>query len=267
MKGSVKCWALLLAAALLLTAAGALAQTIPEDGCYTVGVTSNASMFRVVRCVLDVKNGELHAVLTLSGQGYGYLYPGTAEEAAAAPRETWVPYGEDSEGRHTFAMPISALDKELAVAAYSIKYDRWYDRTLVFQSDTLLPYNAPEEEPGQEEAADVVAPDGVYAVSVTTDSGLLRFSGCVLTVRDGRMTAVLTAQKNSFAYLYAGLAKDARADEAGWIAAVPDAQGAFTYVMEVPSLDQPLSVATYSEKTKLWYDRTITLDSATLAPL
>ena len=91
MKGSVKCWALLLAAVLLLTAAGALAQTIPEDGCYTVGVTSNASMFRVVRCVLDVKNGELHAVLTLSGQGYGYLYPGPAEEAAAAPRETWVP--------------------------------------------------------------------------------------------------------------------------------------------------------------------------------
>ena len=107
----------------------------------------------------------------------------------------------------------------------------------------------------------------MYAVSVTTDSGLLRFSGCVLTVMDGRMTAVLTAQKNSFAYLYAGLAKDARADEAGWIAAVPDAQGAFTYVMEVPSLDRPLSVATYSEKTKLWYDRTITLDSATLAPL
>lgn len=267
MKESARCAAWLLAAALLLTAAGALAQPIPEEGCYTIGVSSNASMFRVVRCVLDVRNGELHAVLTLSGQGYGYLYPGTAEEAAAAPRETWIPYGEDSEGRHTFAMPVSALDEELAVAAYSIKYDRWYDRTLVFRSDTLLPYEAPAQEPGQTDAANVAAPDGVYAVSVTTDSGLLRFSGCVLTVMDGRMTAVLTAQKNSYAYLYAGMAKDARTDEAGWIAAVPDAQGAYTYELEVPSLDQPLSVATYSEKTKRWYDRTITLDAATLAPL
>ena len=78
-----KILSVLLAAVLLLTAAGTLAQTIPEDGCYTVGVTSNASMFRVVKCVLDVRNGGLHAVLTLSGQGYGYLYPGTAEEAAA----------------------------------------------------------------------------------------------------------------------------------------------------------------------------------------
>ena len=99
MKESARCAAWLLAALLLLTAAGALAQPIPEEGCYTIGVSSNASMFRVVRCVLDVGDGELHAVLTLSGQGYGYLYPGTAEEAAAAPRETWIPYGEDSEGR------------------------------------------------------------------------------------------------------------------------------------------------------------------------
>lgn len=263
MKGSMRCAALLLTV-LLWTAGGALAQTVPTDGCYTVGVSSSSSMFRVVRCVLDVRDGGLQAVLTLSGRGYGYLYPGTAQEAAAAPRETWIPYGEDDEGRHTFALPVSALDEELAVAAYSIKYDRWYDRTLVFQSDTLLPYDAPAEEP---EAADMVVPDGVYAAEVTTDSGLLCFSGCVLEVTDGRMTAMLTAQKSSFAYLYAGLAKDARADEAGWIAAVPDAQGAYTYVMEIPSLDRPLPVATYSGKTKLWYDRTITLDAATLTPL
>ena len=161
-------------------------------------------------------------------------------------------------------MPISALTRSWRAAYHQ------YDRCMTGRWSSVghaSAYNAPEEKPGQEEAADVVAPDGVYAVAVTTDSGLLRFSGCVLDASGGRMTALLTAQKNSFASLYAGLAKDARADEAGWIAAVPDAQGAFTYVMEVPSLDRPLSVATYSEKTKLWYDRTITLDSATLAPL
>lgn len=329
---------------------GTFAAGEPVDGLYTVGVTSNSNMFRVVKCVLRVEDGRLSASLTLSGKGYGYLFVGSAEEAAAAPRDTWAPYTQDSEGRHAFVIDIPALDTDLAVAAYSIKYSKWYDRTLHFSSKTVSAYReiAPDglydcalssdtaldgapcllsaaagsmmvearfdgnvralRVNGEDvaladgegrfalESLDVKVPfatqlggewregwlrldsaalteraivveDGVYTVDAKTDSGLLRFSRCLLTVRDGKMTALLTVQSNQFDYLYQGLSKDAPGDEAGWIPASPGADGAYTYVLEIPSLDGGSPLATYSAKKKMWYDRTLSFDFETLAPV
>ncbi|MCD7820285.1 MAG: hypothetical protein LUH07_14765, partial [Lachnospiraceae bacterium] len=107
------------------------------DGIYTIDVSSSASMFRVVACTLTVQDGEMTAVLTLSGTGYGYLYVGTASEAAAADSSEWVPFVEDSDGKYTYTIKVSALDEGISVAAYSIKNDKWYDRTLTFDSSTL----------------------------------------------------------------------------------------------------------------------------------
>jgi hypothetical protein len=76
-------------------------------------------------------------VLTLSGTGYGYLYMGTKEEAASADQSSWIPYQVNEEGKYTYTVPVEALDKEIAVAAYSIKKGIWYDRTLTFQSETM----------------------------------------------------------------------------------------------------------------------------------
>ena len=111
---------------------------VPADGTYKVNnVTSSSSMFRVVDCSLTVKNGKMSAVLTLSGTGYGYLYMGTAEEAGKADKSTWIPFKENSEGKYTYTVPVASLDKEIAVAAYSTKNEKWYDRTLTFTSDSL----------------------------------------------------------------------------------------------------------------------------------
>ena len=79
----------------------------------------------------------MSAVLTLSGTGYGYLYMGTKEEATSADQSFWIPYQVNEEGKYTYTVPVEALDKELAVAAYSIKKGIWYDRTLTFQSETM----------------------------------------------------------------------------------------------------------------------------------
>ena len=79
----------------------------------------------------------MSAVLTLSGTGYGYLYMGTKEEAASADQSSWIPYQVNEEGKYTYTVPVEALDKEIAVAAYSIKKGIWYDRTLTFQSETM----------------------------------------------------------------------------------------------------------------------------------
>ena len=98
-------------------------------------------MFRVIGCELTVKNGKMKAVLTLSGTGYGYLYVGTKEQAAAADKSSWIPFQtkmtENGE-KYTYEIPVESLDKKIAVAAYSIKNKIWYDRMLTFKSDTLV---------------------------------------------------------------------------------------------------------------------------------
>ena len=328
--------------ALMMFAGYAAAESVPADGLYTIGVSSSAKMFKIVDCVLRVEDGRLTAVLTMSGSGYGYLYQGTSAEADAAPMESWTPYFEDEEGRHCFAIEIPALDAEIDMAAWSIRYQKWYDRTLQFFSNTLRPYEeiasdgvysgllssdtimdgmdcllysrdgemtlalevgdgaeltvngqAAEFEDGVasialssldlrmpvsidgeegwmklESAAiapyAVKAEDGVYSIEVDTDSGLLKLTACRLTVVDGEMTALLTAKNNNFDYIYLGLAADANANEGAWIAAVPDENGTYTYEIPVESLDNAISVATYSAKKKLWYDREITFVSSTL---
>ncbi len=307
---------------LLMTAAVCQAEVLPDDGLYTIGVQSNSKMYNITKCVLHVVDGQMTAVITLTGNGYGYAYPGTAEEANAAPVDQWIPYVEDWDGAYTYAIPISALDEETAVAAYSRRYEKWYDRTLVFHSSTLAPYESVAPDgvytgiissndatfDGQQcllTAKDGVmtmdmpygvtismasldkrvpldgsgwimvrtdslkehvvrAEDGVYQAAVTTDSSLLRFTGCTLKAENGRMTAVLTAKNNNFDYLYLGTAAEAAKDEAGWIPAIPNADGVYTYILDVPSLDNEIRIATYSAKKKMWYDRTMFIDSASL---
>lgn len=107
------------------------------NGIYSMDVASSSSMFKVVDCILTAKDGKMNAVLTLSGTGYGYPYMGTKEEAASADQSSWIPYQVNKEGKYTYTVPVEALDKEIAVAAYSIKKGIWYDRMLTFQSETM----------------------------------------------------------------------------------------------------------------------------------
>ena len=300
----------------------ALAESAPADGLYSIGVSSNAKMFKILDCILRVEDGKMTAVLTMSGSGYGYLYQGTSAQADAAPVENWTPYFENADGKHRFAIEIPYLDGEMAMASWSIRYEKWYDRTLQFFSNTLSPYReiAPdgvysasvisdtelngekcliysENESMRLEAGNlnmelpsldlrvpvdggwikveslnlephrVTVPNGVYIAETKTDSGLLRFSDCRLTVEDGEMTALLTAKNNNFDYIYLGEAADANACREDWIPAVPNGEGIYTYKIPVASLDNTIQVATYSAKKKLWYDREIIFDSQTLTEI
>ena len=68
---------------------------------YEIEVDSSSSMFRIVHAVLTVKDGRMSAVLTLSGKGYGKLFPGTGEEAVNAPEDQYIPSVENEEGAYT----------------------------------------------------------------------------------------------------------------------------------------------------------------------
>ena len=114
------------------------------DGKYTVTAQCDASMFKVISAKLDVINGEMMAVLTLSGTGYDYLYAGTSEEAEK-DKDSWASFQPDSEGKYTYTIPVSELDKPLTVASHSQKQDKWYDRTVTFLSDSLVKVGEAED--------------------------------------------------------------------------------------------------------------------------
>lgn len=173
---------------MLMTPLGVLAETsvIPEDGLYTIAVESSSNMFRVVKCVLRVDGGEITATLTMSGTGYGYLFQGTPEQADAVSVEAWSPFKEDLEGRYAFAIQIPALDTDIDVASWSIKYEKWYDRTLRFLSESLQTYAA-------------IPADGDYLIETVSDSPLLNGGQCRLTVVNGEMTAQSLATNDALA--------------------------------------------------------------------
>ena len=42
-------------------------------------------------------------------------------------------------GAYTYALPLEALDAAVEIATWSAKSGKWYDRTLTFDSATLVP--------------------------------------------------------------------------------------------------------------------------------
>ena len=113
-----------------------------RDGTYAVEAESSSSMFAITACSLTVADGKLTARLTMGGTGYLYVYPGTAEEAAKE-KDTgaYISYEEEKQPdggvRHSFTIPVEALDQGFACAAFSKKKEMWYDRTLFLRAASL----------------------------------------------------------------------------------------------------------------------------------
>lgn len=110
-----------------------------NPGTYSgIEVSSSSSMFKIVDCTLTVgEDGQMSAVLTLSGKGYGKLFMGTGSEAAKADESKFIPFTENADGKYTYTVPVSALDSPIDCAAFSIKKETWYDRVIQFSSESL----------------------------------------------------------------------------------------------------------------------------------
>lgn len=173
-----------------------------KDGVYDITVDSSSSMFRITRCLLTVKNGEMSAVMTMGGTGYLKLYMGTSEQAIAADKESYIPFTEAADGTHTYEVPVEALDMGISCSAFSKKKEKWYDRTLVFRSASL-----PEEafaEGRLVTAASLQLADGIYTAEVLLEGGSGRaavLSPAVLYVNDGAVTADIVWGSANYDYM------------------------------------------------------------------
>lgn len=111
----------------------------PEDikeGTYHVDAVSSSQFFKITDAEITVKDGRIGAVITISSTSYAYVFPGSAQEAAAAGSGSWIP-AEESTGYGKFELEAAALNKELPCAAFSKKKEKWYDRDIVFLASSL----------------------------------------------------------------------------------------------------------------------------------
>lgn len=173
-----------------------------KDGGYEVRVDSSSGMFRITECELTVQDGAMSAVMTMSGTGYLKLYMGTGAEAEQASEADFIPFVENADGKHTFKVPVEALDKEINCSAFSKKKETWYDRVLVFCSGSL-----PAEAFADGEAATAKSlklEDGSYTVAVRLEGGSGRASvetPAALRVEDGNAFAVITWGSSNYDYM------------------------------------------------------------------
>ncbi|WP_195549036.1 hypothetical protein [Dorea longicatena] len=215
------------------------------DGNYQVDVDTGNKMFKVTNCILTSEKGKMYAVITLSGTGYDYLYMGSAADAAEAAAKDYISYVADEAGKYIYKVPVESLDKGIAVAAHSIKKDKWYDRTLIFSSAS---------------AKRIIA-DGTYQVNAEAGGKMFRVTDCVMTVKNGQMTAAVTLSGRGYNRIYLGDVNNASDDERNWI--LPDSLLAEQYTFQIPveKLDEVMTIAVHTTKSNKWDTRTLTFHS------
>lgn len=223
------------------------------DGVYEIEVESSSSMFRVEHAELTVSEGKMSAVLTMGGTGYLRIYLGTGAEAAQSDKSEYIEFVENDEGKHTYTVPVEALDMPIDCAAFSKNREKWYDRQILFQAESLpaeavlielpdyeqLRQEAKErriealrsEKEAQEETTEeatstlpeepafIEMEDGEYAIEVELSGGSGRStvnSPAGLIVKDGLAWARITWSSSNYDYMIVGNQKYLPLQEEGY---------------------------------------------------
>lgn len=171
-----------------------------KDGTYDIKVDSSSSMFKITSCSLKVENGEMTAVMTMSGQGYLYVFMGKGEDASDESK--YIPFVENENGEHTFTVPVEALDKAIDCSAFSKKKEQWYDRTLLFNASSLPSDAFKDGEINDVESLDLA--DGKYMIDVTLEGGSGKAtvqSPAELVVENGKASAEIVWNSPNYDYM------------------------------------------------------------------
>lgn len=107
--------------------------------------------------------------------------------------------------------------------------------------------------------------DGTYEAEAASSSSMFRITDCKLTVKEGKMSAVLTLSGTGYLKLYMGTGEEAvKASEDEMIPYVENEEGAYTYEVPVEALDMGIDCAAFSKNKEKWYDRVLVFKSASL---
>ncbi len=206
-----------------------------KEGNYDIKVASGSALFKILESKLVVVGGVMQLVLKVEGDAYSKMYAGSASEAASAQA---VSEGEvDADGNTTFRVVIKSLNEVLKCSAYADASGKWYDRTILADSDSLdaaafKPADTPKPDDGKkdegkkddsgkkdegkkddsgkkdegkkDEPKDQGLADGDYTVKVTFSGGTGKakiLSPATLHVKGGKMTATVKWSSENYDYM------------------------------------------------------------------
>ena len=99
------------------------------NGTYKVKSTTCRKMFYLypketdpAYSILVVDGSKMTATITLTGEGYDFVYMGTPDQAKKAKKTDWVK-AKVVNGYYTFTIPVSALNKKLPITPHSKRYE------------------------------------------------------------------------------------------------------------------------------------------------
>ena len=209
---------------------------------------------------------------------YDQLYIGKKEDAEKTP----VIAGEkDLNGKYKFQFAVSEekLGSKLQIVPGIKESGEWYtkqdlfcqvpERTQREDSAKLSEKPASSEAPSTEPSENTLA-DGTYTVETETNNRMFKVISTKLTVKNGKMEALIMLSGTGYDHLYLGYAKDVENNQDQWIkwkdeipytTADGQEKTGRTYVIPVSALDQAIPVTVYSKSRKQWFERTITLKS------
>ncbi len=209
---------------------------------------------------------------------YDQLYIGKKEDT----EKTSVIAGEkDLNGKYKFQFAVSEekLGSKLQIVPGIKESGEWYtkqdlfcqvpERTQREDSAKLSEKPASSEAPSTEPSENTLA-DGTYTVETETNNRMFKVISTKLTVKNGKMEALIMLSGTGYDHLYLGYAKDVENNQDQWIkwkdeipytTADGQEKTGRTYVIPVSALDQAIPVTVYSKSRKQWFERTITLKS------
>ena len=245
------------------------AETNPEKELPDVQVTKAELVETKEECLVTVYTDS---------DVYDQLYIGKKEDTEKTP----VIAGEkDLNGKYKFQFAVNEekLESKLQIVPGIKESGAWYTKQDLFcqvpertqKKDSAKPSEkpAPSEAPSTEPSENTLA-DGTYTVNTTSNNTMFKVISTKLTVKNGKMEALIMLSGTGYDHLYLGSAKDAEANQDQWIkwkdeipytTADGQEKTGRTYVIPVSALDQAIPVTVYSKSKKQWFERTITLKS------
>ena len=244
-------------------------------------------MFLISEATMINKGDKLVLTLKTNNTSFDKLYFGNNDDLAKAPVIQGMQEANDG---FSFAFEVDADKAGTTVPIVLGKKDgTWYTKQQLYfvipgtktpdvtptpeptvtpePTETPAPTATPTPEPSK-------VPNGIYSGTAETGAQMFKVVAVELTVKDGDMKAKITLSGVAYDYLYMGTPEEATAaDKSAWIAGIGTAdyttddgqtKTGMQYEIPVAALDQPLTVASHSEKRDKWYARTITIASASL---
>ena len=106
--------------------------------------------------------------------------------------------------------------------------------------------------------------DGTYDIEVKSSSSFFRIQEARLTVKGGKMSAVLQLYSESYEYVYPGSSAEAAGAPLEDYISFQETDTGSQFTLPVETLDAEIPCAAFSVRRKKWYDRTLVFYASSL---